>query len=316
MLSNQSENPRFRRVLAGIKSEVESGKSLSEAMASFPRVFDELFRNLVHAGEEGGILDVIFRRLATYMEKAAELRRQVIRALVYPSVIIVVGIGVILIMVTKVLPMFEKMFKDLGAGSLPAPTRLVISISHLVADHALLLAGFFVILIALFVAGVSTPKGRYIMDTILLKSPIIGPVLRKIAVARFTRTLGTLLNSGVPILDSLDIVARSAGNAVVSRAILYTRAKISEGKDIATPLLESGVFPPMVVQMIGVGEKTGALDDMLQKIADFYEDEVDVAVSAMTSLLGPIMVVGLGGAVGGMLVAMYMPIFEVAGNIK
>jgi type IV pilus assembly protein PilC len=212
--------------------------------------------------------------------------------------------------------MFEKMFKDLGAGSLPAPTRLVISISHLVADHALLLAGFFVILIALFVAGVSTPKGRYIMDTILLKSPIIGPVLRKIAVARFTRTLGTLLNSGVPILDSLDIVARSAGNAVVSRAILYTRAKISEGKDIATPLLESGVFPPMVVQMIGVGEKTGALDDMLQKIADFYEDEVDVAVSAMTSLLGPIMVVGLGGAVGGMLVAMYMPIFEVAGNIK
>jgi type IV pilus assembly protein PilC len=316
MLSNQAENPRFGRVLQAVKVEVESGKSLSEAMASHPRVFDDLFRNLVAAGEAGGILDVIFRRLATYLEKAAKLRRQVRGALVYPSVIMAVGVLVVFVMMTKVLPVFEKMFIDLGAGSLPAPTRMVLAISHAITDNIIL----FTLTMAALVAGSitlgRTDRGRWAFDTVLLKAPVIGNVMRKIAVARFTRTLGTLLSSGVPILDALDIVARSAGNRVVARAISYARIKISEGKDIASPLLETGVFPPMVVQMIGVGEQTGAMDDMLQKIADFYEEEVDAAVAAMTALLEPIMLVVLGGVVGGLLIAMYLPIFEVAGNIK
>lgn len=316
MLSNQAENQRFGRVLQSVKVEVESGKSLSEAMSSHPRVFDDLFRNLVAAGEAGGILDVIFRRLATYLEKAAKLRRQVRGALVYPSVIMAVGVLVVFVMMTKVLPVFEKMFIDLGAGSLPAPTRMVLAISHAITDNIIL----FTLTMAGLVTGSimlgRTDRGRWAFDTVLLKAPVIGNVMRKIAVARFTRTLGTLLSSGVPILDALDIVARSAGNRVVARAITYARAKISEGKDIASPLLETGVFPPMVVQMIGVGEQTGAMDDMLQKIADFYEEEVDAAVSAMTALLEPIMLVVLGGVVGGLLIAMYLPIFEVAGNIK
>ena len=316
LLANQSENANFRRVLAGVKTEVESGRTLSEAMGNYPKVFDDLFRNLVAAGEAGGILDIIFRRLATYLEKSAALRRQVLRALVYPSVILFVGIGVMVVMLTKVLPVFEKMFADLGAGSLPAITRMVLAMSHGLADNLLLVAGVTAGAIVGFVLAIRTPSGRYIVDSVMLRMPIIGPVLRKIAVARFTRTLGTLLNSGVPILDALDIVAKTSGNLVVARGITYARSKIEEGKDIASPLLETGIFPPMVVQMIGVGEQTGAMDEMLQKIADFYEDEVDVAVGAMTSLLGPLMVVILGGLVGGMLIAMYMPIFEVAGNIK
>ncbi|MCA9649436.1 MAG: type II secretion system F family protein [Myxococcales bacterium] len=316
MLSNQAENPRFGRILAGVKSEVESGKSLSEGMASHPRVFDDLFRNLVAAGEAGGILDVIFRRLAVYLEKAAKLRRQVRGALVYPSVIMGVGALVVFIMMTKVLPVFEKMFVDLGAGSLPAPTRMVLAISHAITDNIIVFTLVVTAIVVGFVAIMRTDKGRYAFDTVILRFPVIGPVMRKIAVARFTRTLGTLLSSGVPILDALDIVAKSAGNKVVARAILYARAKISEGKDIASPLLETGVFPPMVVQMIGVGEQTGAMDDMLQKIADFYEEEVDAGVSAMTALLEPLMLVLLGGVVGGLLIAMYLPIFEVAGNIK
>ncbi len=316
LLANQSENMHFRRVLAGVKSEVETGRSLSEAMGNYPKVFDDLFRNLVAAGEAGGILDIIFRRLATYLEKAAALRRQVLRALVYPSVILFVGIGVMIVMLTKVLPVFEKMFVDLGAGSLPAITRMVLAISHGLADNLLFVGIGAAGLVVGFVLALRSESGRYIIDSVLLRMPILGPVLRKIAVARFTRTLGTLLNSGVPILDALDIVAKTAGNSVVARGISYARTKIEEGKDIASPLLETGIFPPMVVQMIGVGEQTGAMDEMLQKIADFYEDEVDVAVGAMTSLLGPLMVVILGGLVGGMLIAMYMPIFEVAGNIK
>jgi type IV pilus assembly protein PilC len=316
MLSNQAENPRFGRILQSVKVEVESGKSLSEAMGSHPRVFDDLFRNLVAAGEAGGILDVIFRRLATYLEKAAKLRRQVRGALVYPAAIMGVGVLVVFVMITKVLPVFEKMFIDLGAGSLPAPTRMVLALSHAITDNAIV----FTLVVGAAVFGITmvmrTDRGRWAFDVVILKAPIIGNVMRKIAVARFTRTLGTLLSSGVPILDALDIVAKSAGNRVVARGILYARSKISEGKDIASPLLETGVFPPMVVQMIGVGEQTGAMDDMLQKIADFYEEEVDAAVTAMTNLLEPVMLVGLGGIVGGLLISMYLPIFEVAGNIK
>ncbi|MBL4683017.1 MAG: type II secretion system F family protein [Nannocystaceae bacterium] len=316
MLGTQSENIAFRKVLLGVKAEVESGKSLSEGMGRYPKVFDDLFRNLVAAGEAGGILDIIFRRLAIYLEKANKLRRQVRGAMVYPAAILIVGVGVLIVMMTKVLPVFEKMFKDLGAGSLPAPTRVVLAISHAVTDNLLVGTLAIAALSVAFIFAMRTERGRYTFDSITLRMPIIGPVLRKIAVARFTRTLGTLLSSGVPILDAMDIVSKTSGNGVVAKAITYARVKISEGMDIATPLLETAVFPPMVVNMIGVGEQTGAMDEMLQKIADFYEDEVDAAVSAMTSLLEPLMLVGLGGGVGGMLIAMYMPIFEVAGNIK
>ncbi len=316
MLGSQAENPRFRKVILGVKEEVEGGKSLSDAMAKYPRIFDDLFRNLIAAGEAGGILDLIFRRLAVYLEKAAKLRRQVRSALVYPSAILVVGVLVMIIMMTKVLPVFEKMFKDLGGGSLPAPTRFVLGMSHMVQDNILLVLTALGLVTGGLIAMARNPKGRYILDATLLKTPVIGNVLRKIAVARFTRTLGTLLSSGVAILDALQIVARSAGNAVVSKAIMYAREKVSEGKDIASPLLETAIFPPMVVQMIGVGEQTGAMDEMLQKIADFYEEEVDAAVAAMTSLIEPVILVFLGGSVGGMLIAMYLPIFEIAGNIK
>ncbi len=316
MLGSQAENPRFRKIILGVKEEVESGKSLSDAMGKYPRVFDDLFRNLVAAGEAGGILDLIFRRLAVYLEKAAKLRRQVRSALVYPSSILVVGVLVMIIMMTKVLPVFEKMFKDLGGGSLPAPTRFVLGMSHMVQDNIVLVITTLGLIVVGLTAMARHPKGRYVLDSVLLKMPVIGNVLRKIAVARFTRTLGTLLSSGVAILDALQIVARTAGNAVVSKAILYAREKVAEGKDIASPLLETAIFPPMVVQMIGVGEQTGAMDEMLQKIADFYEEEVDAAVAAMTSLIEPIILVFLGGTVGGMLVAMYLPIFEIAGNIK
>jgi type IV pilus assembly protein PilC len=211
---------------------------------------------------------------------------------------------------------FEKMFKDLGAGSLPAPTRIVLALSHALIDYWYI---FVIAVVALIVGAgaiLRTPRGQYALDAVLLRMPVLGNVMRKVSVARFTRTLGTLLASGVPILDGLEIVAKTSGNLVIGRAVMYARGKISEGKDVASPLMETGVFPPMVVQMIGVGEQTGAMDEMLQKIADFYEDEVDTAVSAMTALLEPIMLVGLGGIVGGMLIAMYMPIFEVAGNIK
>jgi type IV pilus assembly protein PilC len=316
MLGSQAENKYFGEVLAKVKGDVESGKSLSDSMAKHPKVFDQLFCNLVAAGEAGGILDLIFRRMATYLEKSAKLARQVKGALVYPTAIVVVGVGVMLIMMTFVLPTFETMFKDLGAGSLPAPTRVVLAISHFVTGNAL-------ILIPLLIAagfGLSaikkTPRGRYLWDSMMLKMPVIGNVVRKGAVARFTRTLGTLLASGVPILDAMDIVARTAGNAVISRGILYAREKVSEGKDIASPLLETAIFPPMVVQMIGVGEQTGAMDDMLQKIADFYEEEVDAAVAAMSAMLEPLILVFLGVGVGGMLIAMYLPIFDVAGGIK
>lgn len=316
MLSAQSENRRFGEMLADVKNEVEQGKSLSDGMNRHPRVFDDLFRNLVAAGEAGGILDLIFRRLAVYLEKAEKLRRQVRGAMVYPTAIAVVGVLVMAIMLTFVLPTFEKMFKDLGAGSLPGPTRFVLALSHFAVDNALVIVIAGIITAVTFTVVRRNPAGRRLLDAAMLKLPVFGPVVRKGAVARFTRTMGTLLASGVPILDAMDIVARTSGNMVIQEGILYAREKIAEGKDIASPLLETGIFPPMVVQMIGVGEQTGAMDEMLQKIADFYEDEVDAAVATMTSLLEPIILVFLGVGVGGMLIAMYMPIFDIAGGIK
>jgi type IV pilus assembly protein PilC len=261
-------------------------------------------------------LDSILQRLGTYIEKAMKLKRQVKGAMTYPIAILCVAIIVIVVLMWKVIPVFQNMFVEMKAGSLPAPTQFVVNLSEGFKHYWYLFIGVIVGFPAGLLALIRTEKGRAAFDAFILKVPIIGNVLRKVIVARFTRTMGTLLASGVPILDSLDIVAKTAGNVVVKNGILYAREKISEGKDLATPLAETHVFPAMVVQMIGVGEQTGAMDAMLQKIADFYEDEVDVAVAALTSMLEPIMMVFLGVVVGGLIIAMYLPIFELAGNIK
>jgi type IV pilus assembly protein PilC len=316
ILASQAENKRFGKILLQIKMSVEGGLTLSDALRKHPKVFDQLFVNLVQAGETGGILDTILQRLSTYIEKAMKLKRRVKGAMTYPvSVLAIAGI-VVAILLTKVVPVFEKMFKEFGGGKLPAPTQFVIDASHaMVTFLPFIIAG----LILGFFGGryaLGTKKGRMAFDGALLKIPVLGPVLRKVVVARFTRTMGTLLGSGVPILDAMEIVAKTAGNAVVQEGIMYVRAKISEGKDLAGPLMETGLMPPMVVQMIAVGEQTGALDGMLSKIADFYEEEVDVAIASMTSLIEPAMMVFLGTVIGGLVIAMYMPIFEMAGNIK
>ncbi|HEX3771448.1 MAG TPA: type II secretion system F family protein [Polyangiaceae bacterium] len=317
ILQGQTDNKLFANVLRDVKSSVEQGSTFSDALRRHPKVFDHLYVNLVQAGEVGGILDTILNRLAVYIEKAMKLSRQVRGAMVYPSIVIVVFFGVLSILLVFVIPGFEKMFKDFGAkDELPVLTQMVMTVSRI------FIANFLYAVLALIGAGVGlryvyrTPVGKKRIHKIMLNAPVMGPVLRKIAVARFTRTLGTLLGSGVPILDALEIVAKTAGNVVVEEAIMYARMKISEGKNMAQPLTETGVFPSMVVQMVGVGEQTGALDTMLNKIADFYEDEVDVAVAAMTSLIEPVMMVGVGGTVGVVLIAMYLPIFSIAGKIK
>jgi type IV pilus assembly protein PilC len=316
ILAAQTDNRNFRRILGEVKTSVEAGRNFSESLRRHPKAFSELYVNLVAAGEAGGILDRILSRLAAYLEKAESLKRQVKGAMVYPIGILSVAVLVVIVLMWKVIPVFENMFKDFGGAALPAPTQFVISVSKAFQDHIVLIFGS--IFGSIFGGGYAlrTPVGKKIFDTVILKTPIFGPLLRKVAVARFTRTLGTLLGSGVPILDALDIVAKTAGNVVVAQAIMYSRQKISEGKNLADPLAETKVFPSMVVQMIGVGEQTGAMDSMLQKIADFYEDEVDVAVGALTKLMEPMMMVFLGGIVGGLLIAMYLPIFEMAGNIK
>lgn len=317
ILCNQTDNKFFSVILRDVKANVEQGATFSDSLRRHPKVFDQLYVNLVQAGEVGGILDTILNRLAIYNEKAIKLRRQVRGAMVYPSAVLVIFTLVLSILLGWVIPSFKTIFKDLGASDeLPYLTQIVIMVSEAFI-HWLPL----IILVAVG-AGVGiyyfnrTYRGKKLFHTIWLKAPVIGPVLRKVAVARFTRTLGTLLSSGVPILDALEIVAKTAGNVVIEEAIMFTRAKISEGKNMAGPLMETNVFPPMVVQMVGVGEQTGALDAMLSKIADFYEEEVDVAVAALTSLIEPIMMVGIGGTVGVVLIAMYLPIFSIAGKIK
>jgi type IV pilus assembly protein PilC len=317
ILSNQQENKIFQVALRDIKAHVEEGATFSDALRRHPKIFDDLYANLVEAGEVGGILDTILNRLAIYIEKNVKLVRQVRGAMTYPVSVLIIAIVVISVLLTFVIPAFEKMFAEFGAADeLPKLTKLVISVSR----------GFVTWLPLIIAVGVGfsfgfsyiyrTPKGKRAVHVAMLHLPILGPVLRKIAVARFTRTLGTLLQSGVPILDALDIVARTAGNMVISEAIMYARQRISEGRNMAEPLTESKVFPSMVVQMISVGEQTGALDQMLNKIADFYEEEVDVAVAALTSLMEPIMMAGIGGIVGVVLISMYMPIFDLAGKIK
>ncbi|MEY2668285.1 MAG: hypothetical protein RJA59_923 [Pseudomonadota bacterium] len=315
IIATQADNREFRRVLMDVKLRVESGSTFADALAVHPKVFDELFVQLVRAGEIGGILDTILQRLGAYIEKNEKLKRRVKGAMVYPSIVVVVAIGVTVVLLMFVTPTFEKMFKDFG-GAMPAPTQFLIDLSHAMTTYWYLIFGIPVALVIAWRAWVSTKSGRIHWDGFVLKMPVVGSLIRKIAVARFTRTLGTMLSSGVPILDALEIVAKSAGNKVIERAILVVRTRIAEGKNIAGPLAETGVFPPMVVQMIGVGEATGAMDQMLAKIADFYDDEVDVAVGALTSAIEPVMMVFLGGMVGGFMVAMYLPIFSVAGNIK
>jgi type IV pilus assembly protein PilC len=315
ILGTQLDNLAFREVLMKVKGKVESGSTLADSLGDHPKVFDTLYVQLVAAGEIGGILDTILNRLAQYIEKNEKLKAKVKGAMVYPSVVLVVAVGVTVVLLLFVTPTFEKMFKDFG-GAMPAPTQIIIDISTWLQHYILYLVGVIVGLIFAFRAWINWPRGRIQWDNIVIRSPIFGPLVRKVAVARFTRTLGTMISSGVPILDALEVVAKTAGNAVVERAIRYTKEKISEGKTIVQPLAETKVFPPMVVQMIGVGEATGAMDQMLTKIADFYDDEVDAAVAALTSLIEPVMMVVLGGVVGGFLIAMYLPIFSIAGAVK
>ncbi len=315
ILGSQQVNVHFRKVIATVKLDVESGSTLADALGKHPKVFDDLYVNLVGAGEVGGILDTILNRLASYMEKSLKLIAKVKGALVYPAVVIAVAVGVTAVLLIYVIPVFEQMFLDFG-GALPAPTQFVIDLSNAVRAQALVVLVSTILLVILFRWAISTPRGKLYFHAVSLKSPLFGPLLRKVAVAKFTRTLGTMISSGVPILDALQITARSAGNKVVENAIMYTRERISEGRTMADPLAETGVFPPMVVQMIAVGESTGAMDSMLQKIADFYEDEVDSAVAALTSLIEPLLMVVLGVLLGGLIISMYLPIFQMADAIK
>ena len=316
ILAAQTPNKIFARILGQVKSAVEQGATFSDALRRHPRVFDDLYVNLVAAGEVGGILDTILNRLAVYIEKAVKLRGQIKSAMFYPMGVLVVAIGVIAVMLIKVIPTFENMYKEMGHAELPGATKFVINISHGFVNRWYLYFGGLFGAIAGSVMMRRTDRGKEIFDRVMLNLPVLGPTLRKIVVARFTRTLGTLLTSGVPILDALDICGRTAGNKVVEHGIQRARDKIAEGHDMAGPLAESRVFPTMVVQMIGVGEQTGAMDQMLQKIADFYEEEVDSAVSALTSLIEPVMMAFLGVVVGGLIIAMYLPIFKLAGNIQ
>ena len=300
-----------------MKDYVEQGGTFSEGLARHPKLFDELFVNLVRAGEMGGILDTILDRLAGYIEKRVKLARQVRGAMVYPIAIFIIAMLVVVVMLAWVIPSFKGMFAEFGAADeLPALTQFVIAASEgfMGNVHWIVLIGAGVVFSFTWIYR--QPAGKHFFHRALLVLPILGPVMRKIAVARFTRTLGTLLSAGVPILDSLDVVSKSAGNVVVEGAIRATSDKIREGRTMAEPLMETNVFPPMVVQMIGVGEQTGALDTMLNKIADFYEEEVDIAVAALTSLLEPLMMVFIGGIVGVILISMYLPIFSIAGKVK
>jgi type IV pilus assembly protein PilC len=315
ILAGQQENKTFESVLTTTRASVEGGSTLSAAMRHHDKVFDALYVNLVEAGEAGGILDTILQRLASYIEKNVKLKRAVKSALVYPVAVLGVAAGVITLLLWKVVPIFATLFLGLGVD-LPLPTRIVISLSNFVGS----IFGFLILVVMVgIVVGLKlwhgTEKGRFILDGVLLKVPLVGILLRKIAVARFTRTLGTLISSGVPILEGLDITARTSGNAVIEKALSQVRKALEQGKNLADPLKETDVFPGMVTQMIGVGEQTGAMDAMLQKIADFYEDEVDAAVKDLLAALEPAMIVFLGVVVGGIVISMYLPLFSLIGKL-
>lgn len=315
ILSTQTENKTFRKVLSDIKVSVESGSTLSKAMEKHPKIFNTLFVNMINAAELSGNLDVIFTRLATFMEKTMALQRKIKGALFYPVSIIVVAAIVVAILLIKVVPTFASMFSSAGQA-LPMPTQIVINISNwLRANIIYLVAGIFITGVVIKQLYTKTAFGRKMFDKLFLKLPVFGDLIRKAAVAKFTRTLGTMLQSGVSILEAMDITAKTAGNVIIEESVNKAKESIKEGKDIATPLAETKVFPPMVVQMIAIGESTGALDTMLYKIADFYDDEVDQAVSNLTALMEPMIMVVLGGLIGGLIVAMYLPIFKLGETI-
>ena len=309
ILGTQAEDKNFGGVILATRADVEAGASLADAMKKHPKAFDSLFTNMIAAGEAGGILDAILKRLATYIEKNVKLKSQVKSAMVYPTAVIVIATVVVAAILWKVIPTFATLFAGLGAD-LPLPTRIVIAMSNFLVSWMPLIIVVVVASIFAIRAYYKTDNGRHVLDRLLLGLPVLGLLLRKIAVARFCRTLSTLLSSGVSILEALDITAKTAGNAIVEDAINTTRKSIERGETVAGPLRQTAVFPPMVVQMIGVGEATGALDTMLSKIADFYEEEVDVAVAGLLTLLEPIMIALLGGVVGGIVIAMYLPIFS------
>ena len=316
ILAGQQENKVFQKILTAVRGSVEGGATLSASMKQHEKVFDPLYYNMVEAGETGGILDTILQRLSTYIEKNVKLKRAVKSAMIYPVSVILIAAGVITLLLWKVVPIFVTLFNGLDVD-LPLPTRVVISLSNFVGS-------IYGLMVLVFVVGscvavkfwYGTPQGRFTLDGILLKLPIVGLVLRKIAVARFSRTLGTLISSGVPILEGLDITARTSGNAVVEKAIMQTRKAVEAGRSLVDPLKETDVFPGMVTQMIGVGEQTGAMDAMLQKIADFYEDEVDAAVKDMLTAIEPVMIVFLGVVVGGVVISMYLPLFSLINKLS
>lgn len=313
-LASQQNNKTFKNLLREIKSDVETGSTFADALKKHPKLFDRLYCNMVAAGEIGGILDEVLSRLAAYMEKAERLKRKVKSAMTYPAIVLGISGVVLTVILLFVIPVFESMFKDFGQA-LPLPTQMVINMSQGLKSYFLLIiiavfAGCFV-----FKKYYGTLQGKRTVDRLLLRAPIFGPLLRKVAVAKFTRTLGTLINSGVPIIEALNVAAGTSGNKIVEEAIHKVRTSISEGRTIAQPMLESGIFPNMVVQMISVGETTGALDQMLNKIADFYDEEVDTAVDGLTSMIEPLMIVFLGGTIGTVIVAMYLPIFKMAGAV-
>ncbi len=314
ILGSQQTNATFKTVIMKVKEDVEGGSTFADALGKHPKVFDSLYVNLVAAGEVGGILDTILSRLAAYIEKALKLSKQIKGAMVYPSTILAVALIVTAVLLLYVIPIFAKMFTE-GGQALPGPTQFVVDLSGYARKYFLVFVAAVAVIIVAIRYYYKQENGRRNIDRLLLKAPVIGSLIQRIAVARFSRTLGTMVSSGVPILESMDIVAKSAGNKVIEEAIIKARASISEGKTIAEPLAESQVFPGMVTQMVSVGEATGALDAMLNKIADFYDEEVDAAVAALTALLEPMLMVFLGVVIGGLVMAMYLPVFKMAGAI-
>jgi type IV pilus assembly protein PilC len=314
-LGVQQENKVFQSVLQAVRTEVEGGSTLAFAMRQHPRVFDDLYTNMIAAGEAGGILDTILQRLSSYIEKAVKLKRAVKSAMVYPVVVLTIAVGVIILILWKVVPIFSNLFASMSVA-LPLPTRIVIGGSNFVGRYIIFIIPAFVALGYAFKRYYKTENGRKMIDGTLLKVPVLGSVLRKIAVARFSRTLSTLISSGVPILEGLEITAKTSGNVIVENAIMKTRDSIEEGKTIVEPLRESGVFPTMVVQMVGVGEQTGALDTMLTKVAEFFEDEVDAAVADLLTAIEPLMILVLGVIVGGIVISMYLPLFSLISKLS
>lgn len=314
ILGTQQPNPSFKKIILQIKQDVEGGATFADALKKHPKCFDNLFVNLVAAGEIGGVMDTVLNRLAEYMEKAEALKSKVKGAMTYPVIVLLVAVTVIAVLMLFVIPTFKDMFEQFG-DSLPGPTQLIVDLSLFFRTYWIHMAVVIAVVIIAFKFTKKQEKGRYYIDMVALKLPVFGPLIKKVAVAKFTRTLGTMIASGVPIMDGLGITAKTSGNMLVEQAIIKVRSAVSEGKTMSEPLAESGIFPGMVVQMISVGEATGAMDQMLSKIADFYEDEVDTAVEALTSALEPMLMVFLGGIIGFVVVAMYLPIFQMAGSV-